>query len=90
MTVATTSATQTVTLTNNLAASLSPVIVGNGDYNATLGGSTPCSSTLAAHAHCTFTVNFTPSAAGTRGSAITVNDSATRSVQTMTVTGIGQ
>jgi hypothetical protein len=90
LTVATTSAAQTVTLTNNLATSLSPTISGNGDYAAAPGGSTPCTSTLAAHAHCTFAVSFTPSAVGTRASAITVTDTATPSVQTMNVTGTGQ
>ena len=89
-TVATSSAAQTVTLTNNLTASVSPTIVGNGDYTAAPGGSTPCTSTLAAHAHCTFTVTFTPSAIGTRASAITVTDGATPSLQTMTVAGTGQ
>jgi hypothetical protein len=89
-TVATTSAAQTVTLTNNLSASVSPTIAGNGDYTATPGGSTPCTSALAAHAHCTFTVSFAPSAVGTRASAITVTDSATPAVQTLNVTGTGQ
>jgi hypothetical protein len=88
-TVATTSAAQTVTLTNNLAASVTPTIAGNGDYTAIPGGATPCTSTLAAHTHCTFTVSFTPSAVGTVASAITVTDSSTPSVQTMNVTGSG-
>jgi len=87
-TVATTSAAQTVTITNNLTTSLSPAIIGSGDYTAAPGGTTACTSTLAAKAKCTFTVTFTPSAVGTRAAAITVTDSS--SSQTMTVTGTGQ
>lgn len=89
-TVATTSATQTVTVTNNLTTSLSPTITGSGDYTAGPGGATPCASTLAAKAQCTVTVTFTPSAVGTRTAAITVTDSATPSLQTLSVTGTGQ
>jgi hypothetical protein len=89
-TVGTTSAAQTVTLTNNLATSVSPTIKGSGDYSAVAGGATPCGSTLASKAHCTFNVTFTPSAVGTRASAITVTDLASPAVQTMNVTGTGQ
>ena len=89
-TVGTTSGAQTVTLTNNLGTSVSPAIVGNGEYAAAPGGTTPCSGTLPAHAKCTFAVTFTPSAVGTRTSAVTVTDSANPNVQTMNVTGTGQ
>ena len=89
-TVATTSATQTVTLTNNLSTAINPVIVGTGDFSATPGGSNICEATLAAHSQCTFVVSFTPRAVGTRTSAVFVTDSATPAVQTMTVTGTGQ
>jgi len=89
-TVATTSAAKIVTLTNTLNTSVSPTIVGNGEYNATPGGATPCSSTLNANGHCTFAVTFTPSAVGTRASSVTVTDSANPGVQTLKVTGTGQ
>jgi hypothetical protein len=89
-TVGTASAAQTVTLTNNLSSSVSPAITGSGDYTATPGGATPCTSTLGAKAQCTFTVTFTPSAIGTRAAAITVTDAATPAVQTLSVTGTGQ
>lgn len=89
-TVATTSAAQTVTVANNLAASVSPVITGSGDFAVVPGGATPCSSTLAAHSKCTFTVTFTPSAVGSRTSAITVTDASNPGVQTMNVSGTGQ
>jgi Astacin (Peptidase family M12A)/Divergent InlB B-repeat domain len=89
-TVDTASAAQTVTLTNNLSAAVSPTITGSGDFAAAPGGATPCGSTLAAKAQCTFSVTFTPSAVGTRTAAITVTDSANPSLQTLSVTGTGQ
>jgi len=89
-TVATTSIAQTVTLTNNLATAVSPTITGSGDYSTSPGGTAPCTSTLAAKAQCTFLVTFTPSAVGTRTAAITVTDSATPSVQTLSAIGTGQ
>jgi hypothetical protein len=89
-TVATSSSAQTVTITNNLSTSLSPTITGSGDYMAVSGGATPCTSTLAAKAACTFTVTFTPSAVGTRAAAITVTDSSAPALQTITMTGTGQ
>jgi hypothetical protein len=89
-TVATTSAAQTVTLANNLTTTVGPTITGNGEFAAAPGGATPCSSTLGAHAKCTFNVTFTPTAVGTRPSAITVTDAANPGVQTVNVTGTGQ
>jgi hypothetical protein len=89
-TVGTTSAAQTVTITNNLSTSLSPTITGSGDYAAVPGGSTPCTATLVAKAKCTFTVTFTPSAVGTRASAVTLTDSTNPNVQTISVSGSGQ
>lgn len=89
-TVATTSAVQTVTVTNNLTTAVSPTITGSGDYAAIPGGAIPCTSTLAAKAQCTFTVTFTPSAVGTRTAAITVTDSATPALQILGTTGTGQ
>jgi len=89
-TVATTSAAQTVTVANNLTTSVTLAIAGSGDFAAASGGTTPCGASLAAHAKCTFTVTFTPSAIGTRASAVTVTDSASPSVQILGATGTGQ
>lgn len=89
-TVGTTSSPQTVTVTNNLATSVSPSIAGSGDYAAAPGGTTPCTSTLLSKASCTFTVTFTPSAVGTQASAVTVTDSANPNVQMIAATGTGQ
>jgi hypothetical protein len=88
-TVATASAPQTVTLTNNGAQIVNLAIIGNGDYTAAPGGTTPCPSTLAAKAKCTISVTFTPSAVGTRTSAVTVT-AQSLSAQTMNLTGTGQ
>jgi Astacin (Peptidase family M12A)/Divergent InlB B-repeat domain/Abnormal spindle-like microcephaly-assoc'd, ASPM-SPD-2-Hydin len=89
-TVGTASAAQTITMTNNLATSVSPAITGSGEYVAAPGGTTPCTSTLVAHAKCTFSVTFTPSVIGARPSTITVKDAANPGVQTLTVNGTGQ
>ena len=89
-TVATASAPQTVTITNNLSSSTNITIVGSGDFTAAPGGTTPCTSTLAALAKCTINVTFTPSAVGTRASDVTVTDLGNPGAQTITVTGTGQ
>jgi hypothetical protein len=86
-TVGTASAAQTVTLTDNLAATLKPVITGGSDFAAVAGGVTPAMSTLNPHAKCTLTVTFTPGAVGTRASAMAVTDP---SMETLAVTGTGQ
>lgn len=88
--VATTSAAQTVTLTNNLATSINPTITGSGEFEAAPGGTTPCTTTLAAHAKCTIVVTFAPHAIGARASAITLTDAANPGIQTLNVSGTGQ
>jgi len=90
-TVGTTSAAQSVTMVNNQAATLTiNSISGSGDFTAVHGGTTPCGSTLAAHAQCTFTVTFKPSAVGSIKSAATVSHNAANSPQLVTLTGTGQ
>ena len=60
-TVGTTSAPQTVTLTNNSGATLNiSTIAASGDYTAAPSGGTPCGTTVASAATCTFSVTFTP------------------------------
>jgi hypothetical protein len=84
--VGTTSAAQTVTLTNQGNGSLSITNIGiTGDYAQTNN----CSSTLASSASCTINVTFTPTATGTRSSTLAVTDSATGSPQTVTLSGTG-
>ena len=86
-TVNTTSAPQTLTLTNNGNATLNITsIVSTGDYGITANA---CGSTLAAGANCTLGVTFTPTATGTRTGTIKYTDDATGSPQTISLTGTG-
>jgi hypothetical protein len=90
-TVGTTSAAKNVTVTNNLNNSLT---IGGisfagadpGDYAQT----NTCGSSLAAAAHCTISVTFSPKAIGTRTSTLVISDNASTSPQTVKITGTGQ
>ncbi len=89
-TVGTTSAAQTLTITNNLTTTLSSLsFTASGDFSATAGGGTPCGSSVAAGATCTLSVTFTPSTTGSIKGAVTVTDSAGTSPQTLKLTGTG-
>ena len=99
--VGTTSAAQTVTLTNTGSAALaisSITVTGAnpGDFAVALPG-TPgpiacqllIGSTLGAGASCRIPVTFTPTATGTRTGAVTITDDASGSPQSITLTGTG-
>ena len=84
--VGTTSPAQPVTLTNNGPGSLTIASIAiNGDF----GQTNNCGGTLAANASCTINVTFTPTATGTRTGTLTVNDNATNTPQTTSLTGAG-
>ena len=86
--VGTTSAPQTVTLTNNLSTNLSRIAVStSGDFGLATNN---CASTLAAHGQCTFSVNFTPSQTGSIKGAVTVTDSGLNTPQVVNLGGTGQ
>jgi Abnormal spindle-like microcephaly-assoc'd, ASPM-SPD-2-Hydin len=86
--VGTTSAPQTVTLTNNLSTTLSKIAISaSGDFAIATNN---CASTLAAGSQCTFTVTFTPSQTGSIKGAVTVIDSAISSPQVVNLAGTGQ
>ncbi|HZR58614.1 MAG TPA: choice-of-anchor D domain-containing protein [Terriglobales bacterium] len=88
-TVGTTSAAQTVTLTNNQNTILSSLsIAASGDFAIAPGGS--CTTTVPANVTCTFNVTFSPSTTGAIKGAVTVTDSASGSPQTLKLTGTGQ
>ncbi|HXB98779.1 MAG TPA: choice-of-anchor D domain-containing protein [Terriglobales bacterium] len=88
--VGTTSAPQTVTLTNNSGGTLTiSNIVGSGDFTAAPSGSTPCGATVAAASTCTFSVTFTPNVKGAITGAATVSDSAPLSPSVVKLTGTG-
>lgn len=84
---ASTSAAQTITVTNSgqaplLVSSIAPT----GDFAQT---STCTSSAIAVGGTCTISVTFTPTAAGTRTGTLTLADNAASSPQTVTLTGTG-
>ena len=86
----TTSATQTATLSNtgsNAVAINSVAPTGNnaGDFTQ----SNTCGSSLAPGANCVITVTFTPSQAGPRVAAITINDDTAGTPHRMGLSGIG-
>ena len=89
--VGTTSAPQTVTLTNNSGGTLTiSSIVASGDFTAAPAGATPCGATVAAGATCTFSVTFTPNVKGAISGAATVSESAALGPVVMKLGGTGQ
>ena len=86
--VGTTSASQTVTVSNNGAFPLKfSSIAMSGDFaGATLA---QCPSIGEEAPACTFSITFTPTATGTRTGTIVFTDNATGSPQTVTLTGTG-
>jgi hypothetical protein len=86
--VGTTSAPQTVTLTNMQGVALNiSSVVASGPY----GESDNCvsSSPIAPGGTCTLTVAFTPTAGGTQTGQVTVNDDAPNGFQVVNMTGSG-
>jgi hypothetical protein len=84
--VSSTSAAQTVMLTNPGGTALSITgIQATGDFAQTNN----CGTSLASLASCTISVTFTPTATGTRTGSITITDSAANSPQVITLTGTG-
>src|SRR5208337_4056419 len=89
----TTSASQTVTLSNIGNATLNITgfsVMGNnpGDFPE----SSSCGSSLAAGNYCTFTISFQPSGTGSRSASLVITDNSnnvTGSQQSVTLTGTG-
>jgi len=84
--IGTTSAAQTVTLTNQGNASLS---ISKVSVTGNFAQTNNCSSTLAAAASCTVSVTFAPKAAGSLTGTVTITDSVSGSPQTATLIGTG-
>jgi len=87
----TTSAVQTVTLTNGGKETLNITSIlftgtNNGDF---IRQATTCASTVLPGANCTISVTFTPTAGGARSASLTINDSAGDSPQNVTLSGTG-
>jgi hypothetical protein len=89
--VGTTSAPQTVILTNNQTTTLAITgITASGQYTAVSVGTTPCGSSLSGNSACTFTVTFTPQATGSISGVVTVTHNAGYSPQEISLKGTGQ
>jgi beta-propeller repeat-containing protein/centrosomal CEP192-like protein/ASPM-SPD-2-Hydin domain-containing protein len=84
--VGTSSAAQTVTLTNTGNATLT---VGNIQVAGDFTQVNNCSSSLAGNSSCTMNVTFTPTLTGTRNGTLTISDNSQGSPQTVTLTGTG-
>jgi hypothetical protein len=82
--VGTTSSPESVSLSNtgNATLNLSNIAV-SGDF----AESNTCGNSLSAGASCTFSVTFTPAAAGLRTGTVTVTDNADGSPQTISLSG---
>jgi subtilase family serine protease len=85
-----TSAAQTVTLSNtgNASLSISGIAIGGtnpGDFAQT----NTCSSSLAAGANCAINVTFTPATTGGRSASLTITDNARGSPHMASLTGTG-
>lgn len=84
--VGTTSAPQSVTLTN---AGGSALTLTSITASAGFGQTNTCGSSVAAGASCSISVTFTPSTGGTTTGTVSVVDNATGSPQTVSLTGTG-
>ncbi|MGA7963471.1 MAG: choice-of-anchor D domain-containing protein, partial [Candidatus Acidiferrales bacterium] len=88
--VGTTSAAQSVMLTNSGTAALTiSGITVTGTNNGDFAQTNTCPASLAAAANCSISVTFTPTAAGGRSASISIADNATGSPQTVPLTGTG-
>lgn len=90
-TVGTTSAQQTIKLTNNQATALSLTgFVASGQYMVAAGGTNPCGSTVNANSSCTLVVTFTPTQQGAIPGVVTVTHNALFNPQVVKLSGTGQ
>lgn len=86
----TSSAAQTVTMTNVGSATLNITSVKpTGVYASDFSLTSACGTTLAVGKSCTMTVTFKPTVGGTLTTSISVTDNATGSPQTVPITGRG-
>jgi hypothetical protein len=89
-TVGTTSAAQTITLTNTGNESLTiSSVTGTGSNARDFSQTNNCVGTVGPGSTCAVSVKFTPSASGTRNATVSITDSAVHSPHTLAITGIG-
>jgi hypothetical protein len=86
----TTSAAETVMLCNTgtLALNVTNVTIA-GTNGRDFAETNNCGTSVAAGASCTFSVTFTPAAAGSRTGTLTITDDASPATQTVSLTGTG-
>jgi VCBS repeat protein/ASPM-SPD-2-Hydin domain-containing protein/FG-GAP repeat protein len=82
----TTSAPQTVTLTNTGKTELK---IASMKASAQFGVISTCGSSVAAGANCTISVTFSPKTQGTKSGTVTINDSASSKPQVIELSGTG-
>jgi hypothetical protein len=87
----TTSAPQTVTLTNYLSSSLSlsASITGTNHADFAISHTSTCGSSLAGNSHCTYNITFKPSVNGAESATLSVSDADGTQTATLEGTGIG-
>jgi hypothetical protein len=84
--VGTTSAPQTITVSNPASVSFNITrIIASGNFSQT----NDCGASLAAGAHCAITVSFSPTASGLEQGAITLSDSTKTGPATIPLSGTG-
>jgi len=84
--VGTSSASQTLTLTNTGSAPLTMASIAvNGDFAQT----SACGTSVAAGSGCTIAVTFAPTAVGTRSAMLKITDNATGTPHTVALSGTG-
>ncbi|HKW68112.1 MAG TPA: choice-of-anchor D domain-containing protein [Terriglobales bacterium] len=89
VTVGTTTASKTLTLTNNSSAPLSIAWAASSDYAASPGSTIPCGASLPAKGKCNLNVTFTPSQNGSTNGAVTVTYNSSFSPQEVWLSGSG-
>jgi hypothetical protein len=82
----TTSAPQTVTLTNTGKAELK---ISAMKASAQFGMSSTCGKEVAAGSNCTISVTFSPKTQGAKSGTVTINDSASSKPQVIELSGTG-
>ncbi len=73
VTVGSTSAAKTMTLTNNTSGTLDYTFLASSNYAVAGSGKSPCNGALAKKAKCTVSVTFTPTANGTADGSLAVS-----------------
>ena len=89
--VGSTSSTQNTTVTNSSGSSvtISSITITGTNAGDFLIASKSCGSSLANAASCGVSIQFKPTATGTRSATLTISDSATNSPQTVALSGTG-